>query len=297
MILVTGATGHVGSRLLARLEDEGEAVRALTRNAERLHGKVAASTQVAQGDVLDRTAMRAALEGVGAAYYLVHSLGASQSFVEEDRRAAEIFATAAADAGVERIVYLGGLGEGDELSEHLTSRQEVGEILRSSGVLTIEFRASIIIGAGSLSFEMVRSLVDNLPALVLPNWVENLSQPIAIDDVVEYLVAALDADVGESRIYEIGGADRISYRALLEAYAKRVGRTVPTLSLPVPDPPLSVVDLPDALGRAVPERLRSGVALIESLRYQTVAADEAARADFGIEPLGVDEALDLALST
>lgn len=295
MILVTGATGHVGGRLLARLEADERRLRALTRSPERLAGRAAETAEVVRGDVADEASIRRALEGVEAAYYLVHSLGTG-SFAAADRAAAETFAGAAAAAGVGRLIYLGGLGEGEALSEHLASRHEVGEILRAGGVPTIEFRASIVIGAGSASFELVQALVDNLPALLLPDWVENLSQPIAIDDVMEYLVGGLDVPLDESAVYEIGGADRVAYREILAEYARATGKDVPTLTIPVPAPLASVADVPAFLGRLAPDRALTWAALAESLRYATPARDEEARRVFGVEPRGLREAIDAALA-
>ncbi|HZB23077.1 MAG TPA: NAD(P)H-binding protein [Gaiellaceae bacterium] len=294
MILVTGATGHVGARLLARLEDDGHDVRAMARDPDRVR-RTSTRSELARGDVLDRSTLGPALQDVETAYYLVHSLGSSGSFSDDDRRAAENFGDAAADAGVERLVYLGGLGEGDDLSEHLASRQEVGDIL-ASRVPTIEFRASIVIGPGSLSFEMVRLLVDNVPAMVLPDWVENVAQPIAIDDVIEYLVAALDVPVEGHRVYEIGGGDRVSYREVLAEYARQTGKSLAAVSVPVPSLPVSIADIPEAVTALAPERLRSGAALVESLRFQTAADDDDARREFGVEPRGLAEAIAIALA-
>ena len=193
LILLTGATGYVGGRLLLALESRGERVRCLARRPEALAQKVAPTTEVVAGDVLDRSSLDAALHGVETAFDLVDSMGSKGSFEQKDRRAAESFGAAARQAGVRRIIYLGGLGRGDEeLSSHLRSRQEVGEVLRRCGVPVIELRASIVIGSGSLSFEMIRALVERLPVMVTPRWVKVPAQPIAIDDLLGYLVAALD---------------------------------------------------------------------------------------------------------
>jgi len=171
VILLTGATGYVGRRLLSQLEREKRRVRCLARRPEFLRPRVASSTEIVQGDVLDKETLSSAMEGVDVAYYLVHSMGSRAEFVEEDRRAAALFAETARTAGVQRLIYLGGLGHGEELSDHLASRQEVGKVLRQSEVPTIEFRASIIIGSGSLSFERIRALVEKLPAIITPRWV------------------------------------------------------------------------------------------------------------------------------
>jgi len=193
-ILLTGATGYVGGRLLLALEQQGHRVRCLARRPEFLKPRVAAGTEIVTGDVLDRSSLDEALRGVKVAYYLVHSMGSTGSFEENDRVAAHNFGAAARAAGVERIIYLGGLGDDKEtLSPHLRSRQEVGRILRESGVPLLEFRASVVIGSGSLSFEMIRSLVERLPIMTTPKWVSMPAQPIAIDDLIAYLLAALSA--------------------------------------------------------------------------------------------------------
>lgn len=186
-ILITGATGYIGGRLRRRLEDQGLPLRCLARRPKGLAGRAAASTEVLPGDVLDLDSLRAPLTGIRTAYYLIHSMGVDEGFRDLDRRGALNFATAAADAGVERIIYLGGLAHGPGLSEHLQSRIEVGELLASTGVEVIELRASIVIGSASLSFELVRSLVRRLPVMITPRWVEVEAQPIAVADVLAYL--------------------------------------------------------------------------------------------------------------
>jgi uncharacterized protein YbjT (DUF2867 family) len=212
-ILLTGATGYVGGRLLKALEEKGYRVRCLARRPEFLRARVGPATEVVRGDILDKGSLAPALAGIDAAYYLVHSMGSSGSFEEQDRIAASNFGQAAREARAGRIIYLGGLGErGKGLSEHLRSRQEVGEILRSSGVPVIEFRSSVVIGSGSVSFEMVRALVDRLPVMICPGWVRTPTQPIAIEDVIAYLVEAADLSLERgSEIFEIGGSDVVSY--------------------------------------------------------------------------------------
>ena len=198
-VLLTGATGYVGGRLLAELERRGESVRCFVRRPEALRGRAAPSTEIAAGDALDAPAVARALEGVEAAYYLIHSMG-GEDFAARDREAARIFGRAAREAGVRRIIYLGGLGEGaGGLSEHLRSRQETGEVLRQSGVPVVELRASIVLGSGSLSFEMIRALVERLPVMICPRWVAVEAQPIAVEDVIAYLASALDLPAGAER--------------------------------------------------------------------------------------------------
>src|SRR5512136_1417923 len=211
MILLTGATGYVGGRLLRRLEERGRRVRCLARRPERLRGRVGATTELVAGDVLDPDSLGPAMSGVETAYYLVHSMGSAGSFEEQDRRGARAFGQAAREAGVRRIIYLGGLGRSETgLSPHLRSRQEVGEILRESGVPLTEFRASIVIGSGSLSFEMIRALVERLPVMITPRWVSVPAQPIAIMDLLDYLESAIDLAGEGNHVIPIGGADRVS---------------------------------------------------------------------------------------
>ena len=293
MILLTGATGYVGGRLLHLLEGEGLPVRCLTRRPEQLRSQVAAITEVAGGDVCDPDAVARALRGIHTAYYLVHSMGSSADFESHDRRAAETFAAAAAASGVRRIVYLGGLGDATSpLSAHLGSRQEVGRILAQSGVETLELRASIVIGSGSLSFELVRALVERLPAMVTPRWVAIPAQPIGIEDVLAYLRAALDLPLSGSRVYEIGGPDRVSYGDLMREYARQRGLRRFMIPIPLLTPHLSSL----WLRLVTPLYASVGQKLIDSIRYPTVVRDDAALRDFAIRPIGVSEAIARALA-
>lgn len=292
VILLTGATGYVGGRLLPALEARGHAVRCLARRPEFLRPRVGPATEVVQGDVTDPASLGQALGGVETAYYLIHSMGEGSAFEEADRQAAQAFAEAARTAGVRRIVYLGGLGRGAELSAHLASRHEVGEILRRSGVPTIEFRASIIIGSGSLSFEMVRALVDKLPVMVTPRWVRMRAQPIAIEDVIAYLVAALDAPVDGSAVFEIGGADQIAYLEIMREYARQRGLRRLMIPVPVLTPRLSSL----WLGLVTPLYARVGRALIDSTRHDTVVHDTRALAVFSVRPRGIADAIARALA-
>jgi uncharacterized protein YbjT (DUF2867 family) len=288
LILLTGATGYVGGRLLRSLEERGDRLRCLARHPEFLQSRVGPSTQVVAGDLLERAGLDPAMRGVDAAYYLVHSMGARGPFAEKDRRAALNFGGAARAAGVGRIIYLGGLGDDREtLSTHLRSRHEVGRILRESGVPVVEFRASIVIGSGSLSFEMIRSLVERLPIMITPKWVSVPAQPIAIDDLLAYLTAALRLPASESRVYEIGGADRVSYADIMRAYGRRRGIRVRMLPVPVLTPFLSSL----WLGLVTPLYARVGRRLIESIVHATVVRDDAALRAFDIRPVGIDEAL------
>jgi len=290
LVLVTGATGYVGGRLRRRLEERGLRVRCLARRAGGLAPRLAPGTEVVEGDALQPATLDAALAGVDTAYYLIHSMGADADFREQDRAAAENFGRAARRAGVRRIVYLGGLGHGEGLSAHLASRQEVGDVLRGSGVPVIELRASIVIGSGSLSFEMVRALVERLPLMITPRWVEVEAQPIAIDDLLAYLVEALDLPV-EDRIFEIGGADRVSYGDLMREYARQRGLRRAMIRVPLLTPRLSSL----WLGLITPVYARIGRKLVESIRHPTVVRDSGALAAFRVRPRGMREAIAAAV--
>jgi len=292
LILLTGATGYVGGRLLKALEQAGHRVRCLARRPEFLRARVAPTTEVVAGDVLDQGTLPAAMQGGQVAYYLIHSMGSRRAFDEEDRRAARHFGEAARDAGVQRLIYLGGLGDrGSALSPHLQSRQEVGEILRASGVQTVEFRASIVIGSGSLSFEMIRALVERLPVMITPRWISVQAQPIAVTDLVQYLLAALDPALKGHAVFEIGGADRMSYQDIMREYASQRGLRRLMIPVPVLTPRLSSL----WLGLVTPLYARVGRQLIESLRHPTVVHETSALRQFGIQPKGVREAIALAL--
>jgi uncharacterized protein YbjT (DUF2867 family) len=291
-ILLTGATGYIGGRLLHLLEAEGYRVRCIARKPESLQDRIAAGTEVVPGDVLDSNSLKPALEGIHTAYYLVHSMGAAQGFEEMDRKAAACFGEAARALGVQRIIYLGGLSSGSgQLSPHLRSRQEVGEILKSSGVPVIEFRASIVIGSGSLSFEMIRALVERLPVMITPRWVAVRAQPIAIQDVLQYLRAAVDLPVGESCIYEIGGPEQASYGELMLEYARQRGLRRFVISVPVLTPRLSSL----WLGLVTPLYARVGRKLLDSIRHPSIVRDDAALRVFSLRPCGMRAAIARAL--
>jgi uncharacterized protein YbjT (DUF2867 family) len=292
LTLVTGASGYVGGRLVAELERRGRRVRCLARRPEDVRPRVAATTEVVPGDVLDPRSLPPALAGVDAACYLVHSMGSRGDFEAEDRQAAANFAAAARAAGVRRIVYLGGLGRGPGLSRHLHSRQEVGRILRDSGVPTLELRSSIVIGSGSLSFEMVRALVERLPVMIMPRWVSQPTQPLAIEDLIEVLAAALALEVSASSVVEIGGPERVSYADLMREYGRQRGLRRLMLRVPVLSPRLSSL----WLGLVTPLYARVGRELIESTRNPTVVSDDSARRLFPAwRPRSVSEAIARAL--
>jgi uncharacterized protein YbjT (DUF2867 family) len=289
-ILLTGATGYVGGRLLRVLEGQGLSVRCLARKAAALRGRVAATTEVVQGDCLDSRSLNFAMTGVATAYYLVHSMGATASFEEQDRVAAVNFGDAAKEAKVQRIVYLGGLGEGS-LSPHLRSRQEVGALLRASGIDVVEFRASIVIGSGSLSFEIIRALVERLPIMICPRWVAVAAQPIGIEDLIEYLAGALDLPSQGNLIVEIGGPDRVSYRDIMNEYARQRGLRRVMISIPVLTPRLSSL----WLGLVTPVYARVGRKLIDSMRNATIVKVPLALDLFPLRPKGLREMIKRAI--
>jgi uncharacterized protein YbjT (DUF2867 family) len=289
--LLTGATGYIGGRLLKRLERDGLAVRCLCRNPEALGWRVAPGTQLVRGDLLQPASLAAAFAGVDTAFYLVHSMNGEEGFEAEERSAARNFAEAARAAGVKRIVYLGGLAQGGGLSAHMRSRAETGNVLRSSGVPVIELQASIVIGSGSASFEMMRALVERLPVMITPRWVNTEAQPIAIEDVIEYLVAAACLPGTQSRTFEIGGADVTSYVGIMREYAqqrhlRRWIVRVPFLSLSLSSRWLTFI---------TPVYASIGRRLIESVRNPSVVRDQAALKVFDIRPVGITRAIERAL--
>ncbi len=291
-ILLTGATGYVGGRLLPLLESRGYAVRCMTRRPEALAGHVAETTETVQGDVLDAESVSAALDGIDTAFYFVHSMGSTADFEEQDRQAALNFTEAARRAGVRRIIYLGGLGNRDkQLSKHLRSRQETGDVLRSSGVQVIELRASIVIGSGSLSFEMIRALVERLPVMICPKWVRVRAQPIAIEDVLAYLLEAVELPPQDSKIYEIGGPDQVSYGEIMREYARQRGLRRLMIPVPLLTPYLSSL----WLGLVTPLYARVGRKLVESLKNPTLVSSNLASTAFSIKPKSLREAIARAL--
>ena len=293
VVLVTGATGYIGGRLVPVLEAAGVPLRCLARRPVALVSRVSPTTEIIAGDLLDPVSLDRALAGVDVAYYLVHSMGAHGDYLENDRVAARNFGDTARRAGVRRIVYLGGLATGDgALSKHLKSRIETGEVLRASGVPVVEFRASVVIGSGSLSFELIRALVERLPVMICPRWVSTLAQPIGIDDVLAYLAAALHLPDGESRTFEIGGADQASYGDLMREYARQRGLKRVMISVPLLTPRLSSL----WLGLVTPVYARVGRELIGGLKNRSVVTDPTALAAFPIEPIALREAIGRAMS-
>ena len=271
--MVTGATGYIGGRLVPRLLRAGHKVRVLVRSRSRtLSRPWASQVEIAVGDALDYQTLLEALEGVDTAYYLIHSMSSGSDFHDTDIRAARNFGRAASETGVESIVYLGGLGESDaDLSRHLRSRHETGDALRDAGVPVTEFRAAVIVGSGSISFEMVRHLVERLPVMVCPRWIYSRIQPIAVDDLLDYLAAALDTPESRGRTIEIGGEDVTTYGGLMLGYARARGLRRLLLPVPVLTPRLSsywihwMTPIPAPISRALAEGLRNEVVVTNDL--------------------------------
>src|SRR6478672_4721054 len=266
-VLVTGASGFVGSRLIPALLEQGHQVRAMTRHPDTYQGE----GEPTYGDVADQDSLRAALQGMHAAYYLVHSLD-SDDFEQRDAEAATAFGHAAADAGVQQIIYLGGLGDlDDNLSAHLRSRRDVEQLLGLGGVPVTVLRAAVVVGHGGISWEITRQLVDHLPAMVTPKWVNTKTQPIALPDVVRYLVGVLDHPDAAGRTFEIGGPEVLRYVDMMRRAGKiQNGRTPPVVPVPLLTPRLSslwlalVTDVDQATARN----------LVDSMNNEVIVQDD-----------------------
>ncbi|MET8649503.1 NAD(P)H-binding protein [Nocardia aurea] len=287
-VLVAGSTGFIGGRLCPALEEAGHTVRAMTRHPDSYEGAGAP----VRGDVGDPESLRAAMDGAEAAYYLVHSLAAAD-FERRDAEAARNFGRAAAEAGIGRIIYLGGLGEdGDQLSAHLRSRREVEGLLGAAGVPVTTLRAGIIVGHGGISWEITRQLVEHLPAMVTPRWVRTRTQPIAVDDVIRYLVGVLDREEATGRTFDIGGPDVLEYIDMLRRVARIEGRTLLIVPVPLLSPRLSsawlslVTDVDNRTGRS----------LVDSMVNEVLVRDTAIRELVPFEPIGYDDAVLRALA-
>jgi uncharacterized protein YbjT (DUF2867 family) len=287
-ILVTGATGFVGHRLVESLVEQGHDVRAMTRRPESYDGP---GDPIA-GDMHDADSLVEPLSGIEVAYYLVHSLD-DADFERKDAEAARAFAKTAADQGVHQIVYLGGLGEeGSDMSAHLRSRREVEKLLGETGVAVTVLRAAIVVGHGGISWELTRQLVKNLPAMVVPKWASTRTQPIAVDDVIRYLVGVAGREEALGRVFEIGGPDQLTYVDMLRVAAEiDTGRKVPIIEVPLLTPRLSsywlalVTDIDVTTGRN----------LIDSMGTEVVVTEQSIRDVVPGEPIGYADAVRRAL--
>ena len=294
LILVTGVTGYIGGRLVPRLLEAGYRVRVLVRDPARLQGRPwLEQVDVFQGDVLHPESLKPALAGVSAAYYLIHSMRGNPDFHQRDLTAARNFSAAAQAQNVQQIIYLGGLGDpATDLSQHLQSRQPTGPALREAGVPGTEFRAGVIVGSGSISFEMIRYLTERIPVMICPRWVFTHIQPVSIRDTLDYLLAALQTPDSIGRIIEIGGSDVLTYGEMMTGYARVRGLRRYLIPVPVLTPRLSsywahwMTPIPSDIARP----------LIEGLRNETVVRDDTAQQVFpGIHPMDYESAVRLAL--
>ncbi len=295
-ILITGATGYIGGRLVPQLLERGYRVRCLAREPRKLSGRgwdEDPRVEIVRGDALDPDSVRSAMEGCGAAYYLVHSmLAGERTFEGRDRVAAENFAKGAEGAGLDRIIYLGGLGrKAEKLSPHLESRHEVGDVLRGGQVPVTELRAAMIVGSGSASFEMLRSLVSRLPLMICPRWVDVKTQPIAIRDVLAYLIGCLENAETAGRTFDIGGPDVLTYRQMMHRFAAILGLKRLIVVVPVLTPRLSAY----WVNLMTPVNAGLAFALIESLQYETVCEEGKIRELVPIPRTGFDDACRWAL--
>lgn len=298
-ILVTGASGFIGSRVVHRLSlspssSDNQEIICMTRNVESLEGRFNQDVKIVNADVTDYQQLVKAMSGVDVTFYLIHSMEGSskewKKFAERDRVSAENFARAATECGVKRIIYLGGLSHVDddnELSEHLKSRKQVGEILKTSGAKVTIFRAAVILGQGGGSFQMLQYLVERLPMMVCPKWVLTKSQPISVNDVVTYLVKSLDVEETEGRTFEIGGPDVLTYVDMMRRYAKMVNRSIKIIIIPFLTPRLSSywVDL------ITPVKASLARPLIDSLKHEATVKDDSIKNMIPIQLKNFEEAI------
>jgi uncharacterized protein YbjT (DUF2867 family) len=289
-VLVTGATGFIGKRLVRVLLEEGYSVRCLVRKPDIL---LPPGATAAKGDLLEPLGLDAAFRGIDTAYYLVHSMGGGRAgFERRDRQAAEYFTSAAEKGGVRRVIYLGGLGEtGAGLSEHLASRMEVAQILKKGKFLTTVLRAAVIVGSGGASYEMIKALVEKLPLMITPRWVSTRCQPIAVSDVIGYLVGCLKEERTAGDTFDIGGPEILSYRDMMERFGRIEGKTI--LILPVPFLSLKLSSY--WLGLFTPVKPSVAMPLIEGVRNEMVCLDLRIRELVPMQLIGYDEAIRAAL--
>ena len=289
--VVFGASGYIGSNLVPELLRTGRRVRATARNIEVLEGRGWHGAELARADALDPATLPAALAGADVAYYLVHSMAAGSNFAAIDRVAAENFAHAAAAAGVRRIVYLGGLIPPNPRSRHLQSRAETGDVLRQGPVPVTEVRAGMIIGPGSAAYEVIRDLVNHLPIMITPSWVQSVSTPIALPDLLAYLIAVAELPEAQGRILDAGGPEAVTYDQIMRCYGRLVGRQPRILAVPVLTPRLSsywlrfVTSVPTSVAKA----------LVEGLEHDFVADDAQLRALVPRRLMGLEESIRAAI--
>jgi uncharacterized protein YbjT (DUF2867 family) len=294
-ILLTGATGYIGSQLKEKLlQDENVRLRLFVRNASKVKSSVGSRVEVNEGSTFDKDSLQKALEGMDVAYYLIHSMGTKGDFEELDRISAGNFREACIAAGVKRIIYLGGLGVRETASKHLLSRIETGEILSSQPerIQAIWFRAGIIIGAGSASFRIIRSLVRKLPLMITPRWVHTKTQPIAVRDVLEYLFQARDVDVQGNLVVDIG-SEQMSFKEMLGRAARVMGLRRVLIPVPVLSPRLSSY----WLILFSPVSYRIARALVDGLKSETIIQNDNAQANFPqVSPISYEKAIEAAIS-
>jgi uncharacterized protein YbjT (DUF2867 family) len=294
LVLITGVTGYVGGLLAPRLLEKGVSVRVLARDPGCLAGRPwLKQVEVVQGDTLSPATLNQAMQGVSTAYYLVHNMANGRNYIESEPPSARNFATAAAAANVEHIIYLGGLANpAEDIGEHLRSRIQTGEILRQAGVPVTEFRASLIIGSGSISFEMIRYLTEQFPILAGPRWMHNRTQPIAIQDVLDYLTSALDVPTCRGNIYEIGGKDVLTYAGTMYIYARLRGLKRRLFVIPG----MPVQWMATLAGALTPVPAEIAGPLFDGMRTDSVVQTDSARQDFPqIQPDGYESSVSLAL--
>ncbi len=291
-ILITGVTGYIGGRLVPRLIQKGYNVRCMARDTSRIEGRWE-HVEIVYGDVTKFESVNDVLKNIDIAYYLIHSMSAGEKdFADIDLKAAENFSKKAKENGVKRIIYLGGLGsKSDNLSPHLSSRQQTGEMLKISGVPVTEFRAGMIVGSGSLSFEMMRYLAERVPIMICPKWVKTKTQPIAVRDVLRYLIESIENEKSSGKVFEIGSDDVLTYRDLMMRYAdmRKLKRIM--INVPVLTPRLSsywvdlVTPIPNYIARP----------LIEGLKNEIIVNDNSAREIFDFQPISYNDAVKFAL--
>ena len=292
-ILITGASGYIGGRLIHHLNNELYQITCMARNPLLLESRFSRKIKLVRGDTLNRNSLEKALQNIDIAFYLVHSMGSQKNFEEEERRSAKNFIEACEKNNVKKIIYLGGIIPNENnLSPHLQSRLDVGDILRTSKIPVLTLRASIIIGSGSLSFELIRSLAEHLPFMITPKWVLINAQPISVHDVLRYLEASIKMDISEHQIFEIGGKDIVSYLDLIKMYCEY--RNLKRIMIPVPflSPYLSSL----WLGLVTPLYAKIGRKLIESVRHATIVSNQnKTDSYFNIKTMGIKEAIHSAM--